>query len=277
MSDASDLDLQREPVPFAPPPPPRSSIPWIVILIAIAAALLLGWYFLGRAAEETSESTEFTEAPVAADANRPLGGTGPAIDLPPLDQTDSLVRQLLRELTTHPRAAAWLATNGLIRSFTVAVQNIAQGQVPTQALRPLRPTGRFTVIETDTDIRIDPRSYARYDGLADAVSSVDANGAAMLYASLKPRIEEAYAELGESATFDQTLERAIVSLLRAPVPGSDVRLDPKGGVFSYEDAGVERLTAAQKQLVRMGPRNARIIQDKLRAIAVALGIPQERL
>jgi hypothetical protein len=56
-----------------------------------------------------------------------------------------------------------------------------------------------------------------------------------------------------------------------------VQLDPKGGVFGYADPAVERLTAAQKQLFRMGPANARTIQRRLREIGLALGIPPERL
>jgi len=40
---------------------------------------------------------------------------------------------------------------------------------------------------------------------------------------------------------------------------------------------LEGLTAAQKQLLRTGPRNVRIIQSSLRQIALALGIPPERL
>jgi hypothetical protein len=192
------------------------------------------------------------------------------VELPPLADTDALVRRLVGELSSHPRVAAWLATDGLIRSFTVAVQNVAEGQVPARALRVLRPTGQFTVIETGSDLRIDPRSYARYDGLADAVNSVDAAGAARLYSLLKPRIEEAYAELGNDVPFDRTLERAIVMLLRAPVLEGSVPLDPSGGVFAFENQNVERMTAAQKQLTRMGPRNARLIQQTLRAIALPL-------
>jgi len=37
------------------------------------------------------------------------------------------------------------------------------------------------------------------------------------------------------------------------------------------------LTAAQKQLLRMGPENARIVQAKLCEIALALGVPPQRL
>lgn len=45
----------------------------------------------------------------------------------------------------------------------------------------------------------------------------------------------------------------------------------------FADPDLEALPAAQKQLLRMGPRNVRIIQSSLREIALALGIPAERL
>jgi len=51
-----------------------------------------------------------------------------------------------------------------------------------------------------------------------------------------------------------------------------------GGVgYGYADPRLEELTAAQKHLLRTGPRNALVIQTSLRAIALALGIPPERL
>jgi hypothetical protein len=52
---------------------------------------------------------------------------------------------------------------------------------------------------------------------------------------------------------------------------------PYGAVYHYNDPRLEGLTQAQKQLVRMGAQNVRTIQRKLREIALALGIPQERL
>ena len=47
--------------------------------------------------------------------------------------------------------------------------------------------------------------------------------------------------------------------------------------YGFAAPDVEALTAAQKQLLRMGPRHVRTIQSSLRAIALALGIPAERL
>jgi len=37
------------------------------------------------------------------------------------------------------------------------------------------------------------------------------------------------------------------------------------------------LSEAQKQLLRMGPENMRVVKQKLRELAAALGIPEDRL
>jgi hypothetical protein len=68
-----------------------------------------------------------------------------------------------------------------------------------------------------------------------------------------------------------------VELLRTPPVGEDTRIVPHGASYAFEDEALEKLTPAQKQLARMGPRNARVIQDKLRQIALAIGIPSDRL
>ena len=125
---------------------------------------------------------------------------------------------------------------------------------------------------------MDPASYERYTPLADAVASVDPAGSARLYATLKPRIEEAYRELGvEEPLFDHALERSIVLLLKTPVIEGPVAVTPDGIGYAFADARLEGLTAAQKQLLRMGPQNTRTIQRTLRAIGLALGIPPDRL
>jgi hypothetical protein len=134
------------------------------------------------------------------------------------------------------------------------------------------------VVEQGEELRIDPRSYQRYNQLVDGFASLDAAGSARLYATLKPRIEEANKELGSpEPTFDRTLERAIVRLLETPNAGESPRVEPHGIGYRFADPALESLTAPQKHLLRMGPRNMRIVQAKLREIALALGIPAERL
>ncbi len=56
-----------------------------------------------------------------------------------------------------------------------------------------------------------------------------------------------------------------------------VTLRPRVLSYKYERDDLEALAPAQKQLLRMGPRNVRIVQEQLRAIARELGIPSGRL
>jgi hypothetical protein len=276
MHDVSDYELQKpEPLPASPARRPPPVVPWVVIAVLIAAGAGV-FYYLRREPPPASSGVSETEVPVA-EPERPLGADVEPIDLPPLDDTDPIVRELVRALSTHPRVLAWLTTNGLIRNFTVSVANVAAGRTPAPDLRVLRPPGRFGVIESGDATMMDTRSYGRYNDLATAVASVDAGGAAQLYSRLKPRIEDAYRELGHDTPFDRVLETAIVRLLETPLVEGDVALTPHGGLYQFNDPRLERLTPAQKQLLRMGPRNARTIQRKLREIGLALGIPPERL
>ena len=217
--------------------------------------------------------------PVQANAAaQPLGGEAASIVVPPLDQSDGVVADLVRQLSSHPQVAAWLTTKGLIRNFAAVVLRINDGKTPANLLQPVRPSAAFRVTEQDGGIYIDSRSYERYTPLAQAVASIDAKGSASLYATVKPRIEEAYRELGHpDPSFDDALERAIVSLLETPMRSGPTRLRLQGIGYAFADPRDEALTGAQKQLLRMGPENGLAIQAKLREIALALGIPPQRL
>jgi DUF3014 family protein len=277
MPEAWDNQLRssrREP---AAPAARFSWGPWIgvALLVASAAAAIYlafgGWLTARRpAAEATAPPAEKAPAPLGSPSGTPL---------PPLDASDALVRQLVAQLSSHPRVAAWLATDNRIRNFTVVVTNIAQGKAPATLVPALRPTmGGFIATERGSDLYINPKSYDRYTSVAEAVVSIDPAGSARLYGTLKPRIEEAYSELGEpEAMFDRMLERAIVLLLSTPVPDDPIAVEPKGIGYRFANDKLESLAPAQKELLRMGPQNARAIQRQLREIALALGIPAERL
>jgi hypothetical protein len=279
VGELRDLEFDR-PDPIEPPPPPSRGMGPLLLVALLIVAVVGGyvWYMRRGTPEPSAERSTDTASEETRAPRSPLGGEPDAVEVPPLDQSDGLVRELVERLSSHPTVLAWLATDGLVRNFTVSVQNIAAGRTPARHQGRLRPEAAFSVSERDGRITIDPASYRRYDTLADAVASVDAAGAAKLYATVKPRVEEAYADLGfPDTSFDEPLERAIVALLQVPVPEEEPVVVPKGVGYAYADPRLEGLTAAQKQLLRMGPRNVRLIQAKLEEIARALGIPAERL
>lgn len=280
MGPLDDFDIEKEPEP-APPAPydDGGSGIWTVIVAAIAVLAAAAAYYWYQRAPSQHPSQQAARTPAAAaPAQRGPGEPGEDIPLPPLDESDDLVRQLVRRLSSHPAVAAWLATDGLIRNFAVVTVNIANGGRPEKQLGKLKPAAPFLVRGTEGSQTIDPRSYARYNEYADAISAIDARGAARLYATLKPRIEEAYRELGEpAASVDDVLERAIRELLDVPIVRDPIAVIPKPMSYAYADPKLEALTPPQKHLLRMGSKNVALIQAKLREVAGYLGIPPDRL
>jgi hypothetical protein len=278
MADFDDLEFDRQPAPNLLPParsgPPIWPIAAGVGVLAVALGAL--WYFGGR--EKPAPQPQRTLPKATVELPRRAGEPGEAIDLPPLDQSDGVVRMLVGKLSSHPAVAAWLTTDGLIRNGTLVVHNIADGQTPAKQLKPLKPQGAFRVTTSRGATWIDPAGYSRYDGIADAVDGLDARGVARLYATVKPRIDDSYKELiGVDASFDRTLEKAIVMLLRTPIADGEIQVRTDKVTYAFANPSLEELTKVQRQFLRMGPRNMRIVKAKLRAIAGFLGIPDTAL
>lgn len=255
------------------------SIAAIVLLIGAALAAVI-LYLRRPSGEITVPVTEVavTDRQEGTEPRRPLGPAVEARDLPPIDLTDPVVRELLRGLSSRPELAAWLATDGLVRNFVATVDTIANGTTPAPHLRRLAPSRPFVAEPRGAGFVIDPRSYARYDGIAETAASLDADRLARAYATLRPRLQEAYRDLGyPDGNFDAAMERAIVRLLRTPRVEPDATVRQAPVLYKFTDERLESLSAAQKQLLRMGPRNMAIVQDKLREFGRALGIPAERL
>ena len=256
----------------------RSERPkWIflVVLFLIGVAVI-GYVLLGRRRPVTAPAaTTAVEAPAVPAAPK-VGGPlveAEKIPLPPLPATDALVRELVVKLTAHPKALAWLATDGLIANFTVATLNIAEGKTPAVHWRTLAPQGRFSIVTAPGGVVLDSKSYRRYDEYAAAISGLDPAGTARLYLTLKPRIVDAYRELGfPEGDFDPVLQRAIGMLLATPIIDGDIQLREKVLTYEFVDPEIESLPAVEKQLLRMGPENVRRVQAKLRQIVTQLGL-----
>ena len=282
MFDLNDLELERS--DEAPPPPPPRSTNYALWAASIVAAIVVAggvWYVTSKRSPASPPAASVpAPAPQATVPERPEGPLVQAADinLPPLAETDPIVRELVARLSSHPTIAAWLTTKGLIANFTVTTLTIAEGRTPVQFLRPIAPRGRFRTTSAGQELFVDPRSYDRYNLHADAIAALDPVGTASLYLTLKPRISDAYRELGyPEGDFDRVLERAIGVLLQTPALDEKVALEPKGVTYAYSDPKLESLSPAQKQFLRMGPRNSQAIRAKLEEIVALLKLHPEPL
>jgi hypothetical protein len=246
-------------------------------LIFAAVILVIGgagyyWY----SQRQTAAPAATAEAPAAAQASAATDAS--SYDLPPLKDSDEFMRERVGALSAHPLMAAWLKTTDLARNLIVVLENTSRGLNPSKHLRVLKPAGTFRVVRSGAGgserMALDPRNYERFNGIAEAAASIDAAAAGTLYKGLRPLLQAAYDELGNQEPLDRALGRAIAGLLAAPVVEGDIPLTVgnEGVGFKYVDPKIEALTGAQKQLVRMGPTNQRLIQGRLRQFATAAGI-----
>jgi hypothetical protein len=246
--------------------PGRGRIALVVAAVVILVAATV--WFVRRGPDEPappSAADQATPAPESPD--EPETEAEPEIELPELAASDAIARELVGALSAHPRLAAWLATDDLVRRFTASVVNIAEGQTPKPHLSVMSPSEPFSARYAAGTPVPTTKSYSRYDTMAEIVAGLDVEGTARLYRQLKPLIDEAFAELGyPGEDFHQMLIRALDHLLAAPSIEADVALEETVAAYQYADPELETLSAAQKQLLRMGPDNARRIQSTLRAL-----------
>ncbi|MCK5379748.1 MAG: DUF3014 domain-containing protein [Acidobacteria bacterium] len=186
--------------------------------------------------------------------------------------SDAVVREVVAVLSSQPEVVVWLANEDLVRRFVASVHLIAEGKSPRTQLEFLKPKGRFSGIERNDGWLIDPKSYRRYDLVAQSFAGLDTDGTVRVFKELEPLIDEAHREIAPpGTTFKVTLKNTFDVLLAVPVIEGDVALQPKVVSFAYGDERLEGLSEAQKQLLRMGPKNVALIQAKIGELAAALG------
>ena len=248
------------------------ALPWGMVLIGVALVVALAAVVFilmrpGPKATATPPSTlpdRLTSAPPSE----------PPVSLPPLADSDAFVRDVAKGLSVHPQLGAWLAARGLVRTLTVTLQNIGEGRSPGLFLPFLTPTVRFQAVQKDGRLVADPKSYAAYDDFASGVAALDAAECARVYKVLAPLFAAAYADLGYPGTdFPKAVARAVEVLGTTPVSDAEVVLRRGPAFLEFADPKLEALSLAQRHLLRMGPRNARLIQKKAAEIAQALGLP----
>lgn len=258
---------------------------WRWVVIALVVLLLAGgvyWGFFVRRAARPAPAPAPAPAPEPAEtaAPAPVAPAEEPVEMPPLAASDELVRRLVGELSKHPALASYLVSDHLVRRFVLVVDNVAAGLVPRPVLpESLKPDRPFKAREQGGVTVADPASYRRYDVPAAVFASVDPQGAVATYRRLRPLIDQASREsLGYGADrFDQSLQKAILHLLATPVPADPPVLERQVLSYHYADPRLQKLSEAQKQLLRMGPDNERRVQGELRKLARALGVPAARI
>ncbi len=241
-----------------------------IVLMAVAG----GWYFKSKASLRPSVAPAQSVIPEAVEPQPTSSATTLPV-LPALEESDNWARKNAAGLSADPRFTSWLAVNDLLARWVGAVNIVASGRVPVDGLSFLRPRRKFKVQEKGGRVFIDAKSFERYNAFAEIFGSLNTAAVAQLFRIARPLIDAAWANLGENrgGVLDG-VGRAASELFSAPTLDAATELRPceKAINYCFVDGNIEGRSLAQKQLMRMGPRNQGLIQAKIRDLMRVLGV-----
>jgi hypothetical protein len=251
--------------------------PWV-----FGAAILLivggiGYYFLRDSTPEVEPALDVPVATIDGPAPPPpaVVDTAPpperTLPLPPLDESDPDVLGGLTEIFGPGAIAQHVIPERIVRNIVVTIDNVPR-QVMALDQRPIAATpGNFVTSGDEDAIVLAPENYARYEPFVALVSNIDAKTLVSFYRGLEPLFQQSYEELGQpDASFNKRLTEVIEHLLQTPTPRGEIALVQPSVLYRYADERLEKLSAGQKLLIRMGVDNATVVKGKLREIQAEL-------
>lgn len=261
----------------------RTLVIGTALVVVVALVAFFTWQHQRRG---TPAVTEPAAEDVRQDLDRPGEAEAtPPDELPPpappetprwdvsgvaLGGSDAALRGIVRDLSGHPLVARLLTPDRLTATFVTAVDNIAEGATPAGMFTGLAPEDRFAPERDGEDLVFSDENAGRYDMLTGLALSLSPDDCAELYRTFYPLLAQAYQELGyPDADFHRAVDRALRHLMETPDLEGPVPLVRKVTTYAFADPELESLSPAQKQLLRMGPENARRIKrwlSELRAL-----------
>jgi hypothetical protein len=254
----------------------RDRAMWWAGAIIVLGAIGIGVYYryfsqppapaTQKAEQVTPQAATPVEEPPAIEHPVPSPN---AVDtsLPAVNASDQLVHDSLAGLIGARPIEQFLAPENIVRHIVVTIDNLPRKKVAVE-LRPVKATPGSAVVTTHGDVTtLSEQNYARYAPFVRVVKAVDAKNFADVYFRLYPLFQKAYEDLGyPDKYFNDRLVKAIDDMLHAPELEGPIPLVQPKVFYELADPDLEERSAGQKLLIRMGPANARIIKEKLRAL-----------
>lgn len=224
-----------------------------------------------------------TEPPVIFDstADKPAedipAGTEIEEPLPPLEESDTKIKEILTSVFGDDLVSQIFKQTGVIHRFVATVDTLPNKKL-AHKFRIIPPTpGKFLVTKDVNDkLTVDPDNVTRYSTYMQLLNTVETAQFVKWYKHFYPLIQEAYDALGyKDRYFNDRFIFVIDHLLETPEVIGTIQLVQPKVFYEYADPALEKLSAGQKILLRIGPANAAIVKAKLVEIRKELAAPQE--
>ena len=194
----------------------------------------------------------------------------------PLDLSDQAIKQGLITALRAPLLSALVVNESIIANLVASITNTAQGRLPENVSLLTPPIQEFGVFKKADNHFISPESFTRYNVYAQTFDQIDTSDLLALLAQYEPQILTNFEQIAEpNADFTDTLITAINRLLDTPSVNLPIPVVSDSAMYKFANPQLEALLPAQKQLLRMGPDNMRMVKAKLRDLRTALASKQQ--
>jgi hypothetical protein len=214
------------------------------------------------------------EAAAIAAIRHPFDTAPPAAPLPALDDSDRPLTEALVGLLGEKPWQALFYPDRIVRRIVATIDNLPRQDAPVN-MWPVKPVGAWMMTAGAGDaLHIAPDNARRYAAYAALVKAVNAALLVDIYRRFYPLFQQAYVELGyPQGYFNDRLVAAIDDLLAAPELAEPPRLVQRKVIYQFADPDLERRSAGQKILLRIGADHARIVKARLREIRSMVARP----
>ena len=216
-----------------------------------------------KQAEPTVSSPEpASEIPTITESE-----TTPTFVLPSLDESDAETKKKINNLTADGSLSNWFHSEHLVRRGVTFIDGLSRGLQLNKMHKSPTPKGKFLVVKEGDKLWLNRENYQRYGYLINVIQAIDSDKLVKVFHQFRPLLEEAYGELGQAPKkLDNAVISALNQILSAPINNDPIELTQESVQYKYANPKLEALPPIQKQLLRMGPENTQIIQNKVRLL-----------
>jgi hypothetical protein len=254
------------------------------ILATLAFILITGDYGESEVPEQTTEITpvEIEMVPASEPEPDPIEEEVAEVEeevlpeLPPEprvteETADAYARETIESVNGGKALAQFVAGDYIVERAVAIVDAIRRGEVPYKLLPVGRPSKPFPITDDGLRVTMDPSGFSRYDVFAQWVNGIDVLAIVYLLNEYEQIATEALSRMGVG-DFDirSAVLAATTEILATPIAPESTELMKREANWVYMDPELEALSSLQKQVLRMGPKNSEIIQEKARELRGAL-------
>ncbi|MDG1507867.1 MAG: DUF3014 domain-containing protein [Luminiphilus sp.] len=210
---------------------------------------------------------EVPAAPIAAPVATEVQPKTPPAPVVAEETGDRYARESIDAVNGGKALAQFVAGDYVVERAVAIIDALRRGEVPYKLLPVGKPSTTFPISDDGLRVTLDAAGFSRYDGFAQWVGGLDTTALVSLLNDYEMIATQALTRMGVS-DFDirSAVLAATTQILSTPQVAVDAELMRREANWVYIDPELEALSSLQKQVLRMGPENADIIQQKARDI-----------